>query len=78
MTTRKTIVVAAVIAAGALAAGASAVGILRYGSPTGQKYGDWAPGNSGSVGAMAHLPASRDVPQAVLSVAREMAVRNRW
>jgi hypothetical protein len=73
MTSRKTIVVAAALAAGVLAAGASAVGILRYGSPTGQKYGDWAPGNSGSVGALSRLPAQAKVPADVLSTVRSMA-----
>src|SRR2546423_15042317 len=73
MTGRKTIAIAAAVAAGALAAGASAVGVLHYGSPTGQKYGAWAPGNSGSVGAMSRLPAQANVPPDVLSVVRDTA-----
>jgi hypothetical protein len=73
VTSRKTIAIAAVVAAGALAAGASAVGLLRYGSPTGQKYGDWAPGNSGSVKALSRLPAPANVPADVLSIVRRTA-----
>jgi hypothetical protein len=73
VSTRKIVVIAAVVAGGALTAGASAVGILRYGSPTGQKYGDWAPGNSGSVGAMSRLPAPARVPADVLSVVQQIA-----
>jgi hypothetical protein len=73
VTRKKTVAIAAALLAGVLAAGASAVGVLRYGSPTGQKYGDWAPGNSGSVGAMSRLPAPAKVPADVLSVIRETA-----
>jgi hypothetical protein len=73
MTSRRTIAVAVALAAGVLTAGASAVGLLRYGSPTGQKFGDWAPGNSGSVGAMSRLPAPANVPADVLSVVRGTA-----
>jgi hypothetical protein len=73
MTSRKAIAIAAAVAAGALTAGASAIGVLHYGSPTGQKYGAWAPGNAGSVGAMSRLPAQANVPADVLSVIRETA-----
>ena len=73
MISRKTIAIAALVAAGALAAGASAVGLLRYGSPTGQKYGDWAPGNSGAVDALSRLPAPAHVPADVLLDVRRMA-----
>jgi hypothetical protein len=73
MTSRKTVAITAILAVGVLAAGASAVGILRYGSPTGQKYGDWAPGNSGSVGALSRLPAPARVPARVLSIVRDTA-----
>jgi hypothetical protein len=65
--------VAAVLVAGVFAAGAPAVGILRYGSPSGQKYGDWAPGNSGSVRALSRLPAPAHVPADVLLDVRRMA-----
>ena len=70
---KKAIVVAAALAAGGLAAGASAVGVLRYGSPTGARYGSWAPGNAGAVGAMARLSAPTNVPPEVLATVRRMA-----
>ena len=46
---------------------------LRYGSPAGDKYGSWAPGNSGSVGALSRLPAQAHVPAGVLAVVRRAA-----
>jgi hypothetical protein len=67
------VVIAAALVAGVLAAGASAVGVLRYGSPSGDKYGSWAPGNTGSVGAMTRLPVQSNLPAAVLSVVRRTA-----
>lgn len=73
MTKKKTIVVAAVVAMGVMTAGASAVGVLRYASSTGEKYGSWAPGNSGDVGAMSRLPAQTNVPDDVAAVVRRMA-----
>jgi len=73
VTRKKAIVIVAALVAGVLVAGASAVGVLRYGSPTGAKYGAWAPGNSGSVGAMARLPAPANVPDDVVAATRHMA-----
>lgn len=70
---RKTVVIAVALGACVLAAGASAVGILRYGSPSGAKYGAWAPGNSGAVGAMSRLPAAANVPSSVLTTVQRAA-----
>jgi hypothetical protein len=67
-------VIAVALGACVLAAGASAVGILRYGSPSGAKYGSWAPGNSGAVGAMSRLPAQAKVPADVLATVQHAAV----
>jgi hypothetical protein len=73
MRRRRTVVILVALGAGVLAAGASAVGILRYGSPNGAKYGSWAPGNSGSVGAMSRLPVQRNLPADVLWSVRRAA-----
>lgn len=70
---KKRVLITAAAAAGVIAAGASATRLLPYGSPTGEKYGSWAPGSSAAVSALDRAPVAGTLPPTVIAHARRMA-----